>query len=632
MVDPVADWMHFTLNVRAALTCGALPFLFAAVSMVDARAAEPITLRVDATKAPAQNVLSAYERLPVQPGPLTLYYPKFIPGEHAPVGPIANLSGLVIKAGGNVIAWHREVNDMFAFDLTVPQGVDHLDIDMTYLGATYGGYSSARLATSNMAVIVWDQTLLYPSTTAFQNVQFKPSLVLPGSDWQFATALTGAQRSGDTVTWDATTLEHLVDSPLDMGTNFRRWELWHEGDAAAYLNVVADTPEELDASDKTIDHYKKLVREMLAMYGARHWRNYNFLLTLSDVMPGEGIEHHESSDDGSAGDYLTNDETLDKGGDLLSHEFNHSWDGKFRMPAGLYQDNLNKPIDDSLLWVYEGMTQYYGNVMSWRDGIRDQKSWPDHIAATYAYYDNEPGRDWRPLLDTAVSSWFLYDAPRAYTAERRRVDFYSEGELMWLKVDSIIREKTNNTKSLDTFARAFFGRENTGPIVKTYTREDVINGLNQIVAYDWAGFFKAWVDDIALHPPDGFTAEGWKLVYTDQPQHFVKKNDFWYSIGVKVNDGSVSDVRFGSAAWKAGLGAGTKIVAVNGREYSDTLLYDALKEAQKSSAPVRLLVTRTGTYREISIDYHDGPRYPHLVRIDGTPDRLSEIAKPLTKD
>jgi predicted metalloprotease with PDZ domain len=347
-------------------------------------------------------------------------------------------------------------------------------------------------------------------------------------------------------------------------------------------------------------------------------------------MPGEGIEHHESSDDGEDGDYLVDSESLDQGADLLSHEFNHSWDGKYRMPAGLYPKNLQDPFDDSLLWVYEGMDQYYGNVMSWRDGLRKQDTYPDHIAATWASYDNEPGRYWRSLGDTAVSGPFIYDAPRGYRMERRSADFYSEGELLWLKVDSIIREKSNDTKSLDTFAREFFGGQNTGPIVVTYDRQDVIDGLNKVVPYDWAGFFHEWVDKIAVHPPDGFTAEGWKLVYTDKPSHWVKKTNFWYSAGFNANNGMVSDVKEGSPAWNAGLGFNTKIVAVNGRTYSTDVMFDALKDSQKTHAPIQLLVTRGDLYRTISVPYYDGPRYPHLERIDGTKDRLSEVAKPKT--
>jgi predicted metalloprotease with PDZ domain len=603
--------------------------LFVALCCGAARAeGAPIVLQLDVSKAPAQNVVFTRETIPVKPGKLVLYYPQWIPGQHQPVGPIANFAGLVIKGGGATLAWRREPRDLFAFDVDVPAGVTSLDVDATYLGATFGHYSSSRLATPNMLVITWDQNLLYPSTGTIQNTTFKPSIVLPGADWHFATALTGAQRSGNVVAFDDVSLEHLIDSPLDAGVNYRRWLLWQSGDASAYLNAFADTTSELAVSDETIDHYKKLIREMLAMYGARHWRDYNFLLTLSDAMPGEGIEHHESSDDGSGGDYLTNPESLDRGGDLLSHEFNHSWDGKYRMPDGLYPPNLQLPYDDSLLWVYEGMTQYYGNVMSWRDGIRKTETYPDHIAATFANYDNQTGRRWRSLGDTATSGPFIYSAPRGYGSERRGEDFYAEAELMWLKVDSIIREKAGDKKSLDTFARAFFGSENTGPTVVTYNREDVIAGLNAVAPYDWAGFFHTWVDDIAIHPPDGFTADGWKLVYTDKPSHWVRKNNFWFSLGFSELDGIVGDVRQGSPAWNASLGINTKIVAVNGRTYSADVLFDALGEARSTHAPIALLVQRGGVYRSISIPYFEGPRYPHLVRIEGTPDRLTEVVKP----
>jgi predicted metalloprotease with PDZ domain len=606
----------------------AIAAFFIACAAPAGAAQTPITLVVDVSKAPAQNVAFTRETIPVTPGKLVLYYPKWIPGQHQPVGPIANFTGLVVTGGGKTLRWQREPRDLFAFDVDVPQGVTSIDVAATYLGATFGEYSSSRLATPNMLVITWDQNLLYPSTGTIQNTIFKPSIVLPGNDWQYATALTGGTRAGNVVSFGDVSLEHLIDSPLDAGTNYKRWLLWHEGNASAYLNAFADTPAELDASDATIGHYKKLVAEMLAMYGAHHWRNYNFLLTMSDVMPGEGIEHHESSDDGDDGDYLTNMETLDMDGELLSHEFNHSWDGKYRMPEGLYPPNLQLPYDDSLLWVYEGMTQFYGNVMSWRDGIRKTETYPDHIAATYAYYDNEPGRLWRSLGDDATSGPFIYTAPRGYGAERRGEDFYAEAELMWLKVDSIIRERSGNKKSLDTFAREFFGRETTGPIVVTYDRNDVIAGLNKVQPYDWAGFFHTWVDDIAVHPPDGFTAEGWKLVYTDKPSHWVHKSNFWYSLGFSARGGTVADVRDGSPAWKAGLGIASKIVAVDGRAYDTDVLFDALESAKKTGAPIQLLVSHGDVYRTISISYTGGPRYPHLVRIDGTPDRLSEVVKP----
>jgi predicted metalloprotease with PDZ domain len=476
--------------------------------------------------------------------------------------------------------------------------------------------------------------VLYPSTGTNDTTIFQPALVLPGSDWQVATALYDPKRNGNTISWTPTPLGRLMDSPLDACTNFRQWELWKDAGSfpgTASLNVCADTAEELGASEATVGHFRKLVKEMLALYGARHWHDYHFLLTVSDVMPGEGVEHHESSDDGEDGSYLVDDTSLERGGDLLSHEFNHSWDGKYRMPAGLVRDNLNAPYDDSLLWVYEGMTQYYGDVMSYRDGIRSAKNWADHVAAVYANYDNQQGREWRTLGDTATSGPFLYGAPRGYSSERRSVDFYSEGELLWLRADGIIRSQTHGAKSLDTFARQFFGQENTGPVTVSYTRSDVIAALNKVAPYDWAGYFQTWVDRIALHPPDGFEMDGWKLVYTDRPSHDVKKNNFAYSLGFGTRDGVVSDVHLGSPAWKAGLGFNQKIVAVNGRAYSDNLLYDALVAAKKTRRPIDLLIMKDQMYRTVSIPYYDGPRYPHLERIPGTADRLSDVVKPLAE-
>ncbi|MDQ2991336.1 MAG: hypothetical protein M3R30_00765 [Candidatus Eremiobacteraeota bacterium] len=617
-------------NCRVSALAGALSLVLLILCTAGAQAAGPIGLTLDTSKAPSQNVVFTKEHIPANPGTLTLYYPNWIPGQHQAVGPIANFAQIAITANGKTIPWHRQPKDMFAFEVSVPAGATAIDVSATYLGATFGNYSSSRLATPNMLVITWDQNLLYPSTGTIQDTIFSPTIILPATDWGFATALTGAKRTGNSVAFDDVSLEHLIDSPLDAGVNYKRWKLWEEGDASAYLNVFGDTPEEVDASPATVDKYKKLVREMIAMYGGHHWRNYNFLLTVSDEMPGEGIEHHESSDDGDAGDYLIDPMTLAAGGDLLSHEFNHSWDGKYRMPVGLYPSNLQLPYDDSLLWVYEGMTQYYGNVMSYRDGIRKGKDYPDTIAALYARYDNMPGRLWSSLGADATAAPFIYSAPRGYGSERRGEDFYSEAELMWLKADSIIRERSGGAKSLDTFARTFFGKTTTGPIVETYDRGDVIAGLNAVMPYDWAGFFHTWVDAIAVHPPDGFTADGWKFVYTAEPSHEVKANNFFYSLGFSMRGGSVGDVRFGSPAWSASLGINTKIVAVNGREYSDEALNNALKEAQKTHAPIQLLVTRGELYRTISIPYFGGPRYPHLVRIDGKPDRLGDVVKSLT--
>ena len=594
-------------------------------------AAQPITLDVDATKAPTQNIVTTHEVIPAVPGPLTLEYPEWIPGEHGPVGPIQNLAGLVITAGGKTLHWQRDPYHLFAFKTDVPQGVREVNVDFTYLGATFGSYSSNRLSSPNILVIDWNQNVLYPSTGTFQTTTFNPSLRLP-QGWKWASALHDPRQNGSTVSWAQTSLEQLMDSPLDACVNFRKWQLWSDTGAfpgTASLNVCADTPEELDASSATVGHFRSLVSEMLALYGARHWNDYHFLLTLSDVMPGEGIEHHESSDDGEGGDYLIKSDSLEKGGDLLSHEFNHSWDGKYRMPAGLYPKTPNLPLDDSLLWIYEGMTQYYGDVMSFRDGIRDRKNWPDHVASIYATYANQQGRMWRTLGDTATSGPFLYGAPRLYGSERRGVDFYSEGELLWMKADAVIRERTNGAKSLDDFARAFFGQENTGPVVKTYDRADVVTALNAVAPYDWASFFTTYVDGIAPEPPAGFRDDGWTFVYTATPTHDVKKNNFAYSVGFATRNGLVSDVHEGSPAWKAGLGILNRLVAVDGRTYSDDAMYDALKTAQRTREPIRLLVMKDDMYRTIEIPYYGGPRYPHLVATGKAKTvRLLDIVRP----
>lgn len=612
--------------------------LFSAAAIASATisaSAQPITLVVDASKAPLQNIVKTHEVIPVTPGKLTLFYPQWIIGEHAAVGPIQNLAELQITANGKTVSWRRDPYNMYAFNLVVPPGASSLDVNFTYLGSTFGNYSSNRLSTPNIFVIDWNQNVLYPSTGTNNTTTFDPTLILPSAQWKFATALYDAKVSGRTVTFGTTPLERLMDSPLDACINFRQWVLWKDTGAfpgTATLNACADAPQDLAASKATIGHFRKLVREMIAMYGARHWHDYHFLLTLSNVMPGEGVEHHESSDDGERADYLINKKMLERGGDLLSHEFNHSWDGKYRMPDGLYRKNFNIPYDDSLLWVYEGMTQYYGDVMSYRDGIRKAKNWPDHIAAIYANYLYEQGRQWRSLGDTATSAPFLYGSPRGYYSERRGVDFYAEGELMWLKVDSIIRKLSNNTKSLDTFARAFFGQHNTGPITVSYDRQDIINGLNAVQPYDWAAFFHKWIDDIAPKPPNGFTADGWKFEMTSKPPKGTPPTaGIGFAIGVSEFGGNVMDVRFGSPAWKAGLGILQKIVAVNGRKFSDKVLADAITAAHKNHRPIDLLVVKDNMYRTVSISYDGGLLYPHLIRIPSVPDRLDDIVKPLSK-
>lgn len=597
-----------------------------------------ISLHVDASRA-VQGWLTMHETIPVQPGALTLEYPKWIPGEHSPSGPIPNLAGVKVSANGKTIPWTRDLVDLYAFHLDVPQGVTSIAVDYDYLAANGGNYSSARTATPNLLSLTWNKVILTPKVQNYGTQTIAASLTLPGADWKYATALQTTAHNGADVTFAPVSQAQLVDSPLDAGINTRTWDLGQFDGVPVTLAAFADTPQQLDAPAKTIDAFKHLVTQMHALYRYRHFDHYTFLLTVSDVMPGEGVEHHQSSDDGTDGDFLTDHASFVADGDLLCHEWNHSWDGKYRRPFDLATTNLQDPMKDDLLWVYEGMTQFYGYLQAERSGIWTEQEWLDKLVADYAYLDSSRGRDWRPLLDTATAASTLYGAPRAWASERRGVDYYTEGALMWLDADVIIRKASGGKKSLDDVARAFFGNgANTGPVTVTYTRADVIRAMNAVQPYDWAGFFRTHIDEIAPHPADPFTAGGYKIVYTATPTALEKLMagkrktiDARYSLGFTARtDGTVSDVVPGSPAYAAGIGPGQKIVAIDGRALTggESQLDDALK-AHASGAPIQFLISGGDVFRTISVEYRGGPRYPHLERIEGTPDQLGAIAKPL---
>jgi len=603
-------------------------------------AAVAMTLTVDASDA-TRSVIHVRESIPLAAGAHVLVYPKWIPGEHAPNGPLPNVATLVVKANGQTIPWTRDVVDLYAFRIDVPPGASAVDVSFDYLGAEAGQYSSSRLATPTLFSLTWNKFVLYPDVADIKDISVTPSLILPGSDWTFATALTTRSQSGTTVDFAPVTMERLIDSPLDAGTQSKRFPLGSIDGAPVDLAVFADTAAELDIPAANLARLRNLVREMGALYRARHFDHYTFLLTTSDVMPGEGVEHHQSSDDGTEGQWLSDPEHLLDNADLLPHEFNHSWDGKYRRPGDLLTPNLQVPMADDLLWVYEGMTQFYGKLQAERSGLLTKQQWLDSLAQTYSSLDFTTGRLTRPLLDTATSGPFLYGAPRQFERARRSVDFYEEGTMMWLEADVIIRARTGGKKSIDDFARAFFGRTSTGPIVVPFAREDVIAALNEILPYDWKAFIQKRVDEVAPHPPDPFTPGGYRLVYTEKPSEYVKKLSLHYhaldygaSAGFIVNtkEATINDVVFGSPAAKAGLSPGLKIVGVNGR----TLDADGAREqidgalvAAKTSGSMQLLVTGGETYRTVTIAYRGGPRYPHLERIAGTPDQLGAIAAPL---
>ncbi|HKU67423.1 MAG TPA: hypothetical protein VJP85_06595 [Candidatus Baltobacteraceae bacterium] len=589
--------------------------------------ADPMVLVLDARNT-SRGLMYSHMTIPVKPGPFTFVYPKWIPGEHGPTGPLANISQIRVSANGHALEWHRDVVDMYAFHVDVPSGVSRIDVDFTAL--TNAGDT---MSTKNVAVVNWNRDLFYQSGVNSHDYYVKPSIILPHG-WDYATALYGAGRSGDRVDFDVTPLNMLVDSPLDMGRYYKHILVWKNGDATQWLDVFADKPQDLDFSRNVLDAYKHMPAQAFALYGSRHWTWYHSLLTLSDAIGFEGIEHHQSSDDRAADDFLTNPQEQLEGGDLVTHELSHSWNGKYRRPWDLTTLNFQIPQRTDLLWVYEGMNQYLGDMLSFRSGIRDPKTYPEYLASIWARMDSEPGRNTEPLIDTTTAAPYLYEAHGEYSSLRRTSgDFYTEGELIWLAADTIIREKSGGTKSLDTFLHAFTEPAVTGPITKTYTREDVEKTLESVVPYDWHAFFQRYVYEVSLHPPsDDLGRAGWRLVFNDKPNTFITASDalrhsntYWYSLGFNVSGkGEIQDVRENSSAWKAGLSPGMTVMAVNGQEWDPDALEYAVKSAKRSGA-VTLIANNSGAVGSYTLQYRGGLRYPHLERIAGKPDMLAKI-------
>jgi predicted metalloprotease with PDZ domain len=598
----------------------------------------PIRIVLDLVDAP-RKILHAKISMPVQPGPITLVFPQWIPGEHGPTGPIDNFTGLLFTNKGQVIPWQRDDVNMYAFHLNVPAGVDTIEAKADFLAtAAPTGFSAGASTTENLCVASWNEVLLYPADTPAREVTVEPSIKLPDG-WSLGTALTRVSSDGNLIRFRPVPLDMLVDSPVLAARYFREIVLADEVTPKHYLDMAADGPEDLNISKDAIDSFSNLVRETGALYRSRHYNNYHFLVTLSDSVAHFGLEHHQSSDDRvEARNFLDEDASLLEG-DLLPHEFTHSWNGKYRRPAGLVTSNYQQPMIGNLLWVYEGLTQYLGDVLAARSGIWTVDQYRSYLAYSAAEMDHRPGRTWRDLVDTARSAQILYDTSEQWDNWRRSVDYYQEGELIWLDVDTTIRKLSNGKRSLNDFCVRFLGLGgNTPPHVVPYTFEDVVNNLNAIQPHDWAGFLNERLTTKSPHAPlNGLTNGGYHIEYTSQPNDFMRARenhergvDAWYSLGISEADNTIDDVLIESPAYKAGLGPGMKIIAINGRAASEDLLHDAIRNAQSSSEPIDFIVENTGFFRVLKIDYHGGERYPHLVRDEQAPDRLAAILKPMT--
>jgi predicted metalloprotease with PDZ domain len=586
-----------------------------------------IKMAVDATDA-ARNVLHTTLSIPVKPGPLSLFYPKWIPGEHSPTGPINDMVGLRLSGNGKSIPWKRDEVEMFAFYCDVPVGVSQLEV-------TFDDVSQpATTMSARLARVKWNRLLLYPRGMSSDAIRVAASIKLPGS-WKFATSLPVLRERRDDVEFKEVSLTELVDSPLIAGVNFRKVTLasapqLHE------VDIAADSPAALEVRPETLLGWQNLVKEANALFGARHYRSYRFLLTLSDIGGSEGLEHHESSEDGVGEKALSDPGQLIDLGDLLGHEYAHSWNGKYRRPADLTIPDFEQPMHGDLLWVYEGLTEYLGKVLPARSGLWTPDNFRESVAAVAAEMDNQQGRNWRPLVDTATAVQFTYSSPRAWMNYRRRVDYYFEGLLLWMEADVIIRRQSQGKSSLDDFCHKFHGGQDTGPMVKTYSIDDIVNTLNEVVPYDWRGFLNERVNLInARAPLGGITNGGWKLVYNEKPNEEVKFNEQQrkfinssYSIGLMVSpEGAVLDVNPEQPAAKAGLAPGMKIVGVNGRAWSADALHDAIAATKNATAPIELRVENGSFQESYRVAYRGGERYPHLERDATSPDLLGEIIK-----
>jgi predicted metalloprotease with PDZ domain len=589
---------------------------------------DTIRIAVDAGEAP-RKIFHARLTIPAQPGPLTLLYPKWIPGHHRPSGPITELAGLKMTAAGRPAAWKRDPLDIYSFQVEVPAGATALDVQLDYLAPTKEEYSADTSATARLAILSWQDVLLYPAGRGADRLVYQASLRLPRG-WKQSTALSVARETAERIDYRPVSLTTLVDSPVILGQHFRSYPLLEGQTPPHRLDIVADSAAALEMGEDQVRGYDRLVAEAGALFGARPYRAYRWLVSLSDHLRYFGLEHHESSDD-RMGEKTLSEEGGRRGlASLLAHEYAHSWNAKYRRPVQLVTADYQQPWDTNLLWVYEGLTNYLGAILPARAGLWKAEDYRDSLAADAAALDHQRGRDWRPLVDTAVSYQILAGVSDAWRAWRRGADFYDEGTLLWLEADILIREKSDGRRSLDDFMRAFHGGQNE-PAVKPYSFEEVVAALNDVQPHDWREFWIQRVNTVRERAPlGGIEAGGWRLVYNDSPNISIvdaEKEDKiakqMFSIGLTVKeDGTIKDLVPGLPAAKAGAAPGMKVIAVNGRRFSLDLLREAIRSSQDS--PPELLVESDEYFSTLKLDYRGGLRYPHLERDPGRPDLLSK--------
>jgi len=616
---------------------------FALVALIAAplgmAATPPMTLQVDARDI-TQGIQHAHLTIPARPGPLTLAYPRWIPGEHAADGPITQIVALEITAGGKALPWRRDPLDPFLFRVEVPRGAQSLDVRFDYLSPPKvfaDGYGRTPNVTPHLLVLPFNHFVLYPHEASADAISVKAEVRLPAG-WKFDSALHPERVDGDTLFLPVVSLYRLVDSPLLAGEYFRTVPIT-EGAGSTRVSIASDAPGDLAMSDVMIAGMRRLVPEALALFGPGHYREYVWLFALGNNLDQQnGLEHHESTDIRDAEALFTDPARLIEHR-TASHEYVHSWNGKYRRPAGLATRNYQQPMVDDLLWVYEGMTRYLGDlVLRTRSGLVTPDQARAYIAWIAALMDaDRPGRAWRSLGDTAIGLPGYSDAPAEWSPIRRRRDYYDEMLLVWLDADTLIRDLSGGRRSFDDFCGSFFGGPERAPAVRRYSRSDVVTALRAVTPFDWEAFLTSRVDSINPRAPlAGIDRGGWKLTYDDTPNDFLSAREkvdgadnLSLSLGMWIKpDGVVADVVHGSPVFAAGVAPAMRLVAIGGHKWSADAAREAVVRAENSPAPIELIVESADLVRVLHIDYHGGLRNPHLVRDPSKTDLLSQILAP----
>jgi predicted metalloprotease with PDZ domain len=622
--------LSFLLLVIIGMGAGVLP----------AQPGPTIALTVDATQAP-DKIIRTRQVMPVKPGPLTLYYPKWIPGEHEPSGPVGNMGGLKFIANGKTIAWHRDLLDVFTFHVDVPAGAETLEATFEYLELSGGPFSGGASVTDKLVIVSWNQDLLYPAGVPAADITFKPTLRLP-QGWKYGTPLPIENAAGNEISFKPVALDHLVDSPVIAGEYYRAVDVTPMGEPIHHeIDIVADSAAALDMTPDLQKKFTNLVAQTGKLFGARHYRNYHFLLTLSDHVAHFGLEHHESNDSRTGERALLTPPGQRGVGGLLSHEFVHSWNGKFRRPADLSTPDFEVPMQTDLLWVYEGLTDFLGPLLAARSGLWTPEQYRDNLASIAAQLGpGRPGRTWRPLQDTADAIPGMFRGFGGFGNWKRGADYYAEGDLLWLEVSMIIQRESLGKKSIEDFCHLFHGGPNNGPELKTYTFDQLVQALSSVAPYDWASFFHERLTSTSPQAPvGGIEAGGWKVEYNDEAPEGGGPGgggrlgggvDSTYSLGLRLgSDGTVQDSIVGGVAYQAGIMPGMRVVAIDDRAFTPDLLGDVIKASKTSSQTIRLLTLNEDYYKTYTLNYQGGERYPHLVREVGKPDLLDDLPKPL---